>query len=237
MLGCFDHQGVDETEQDVPLQSISDDAGETFTPLAPIVGPFYTFWTALGGAVFQHSSGVCLLSLYGRNLDDPDNNRWGVARSTDNCNTWGPLIDNGHAAGEACFIEFANGTVRAYVRLSPASAGEPIYYSDSADVGLTWSALAPLGWNTIPGPPRVWRTTPSGLITIVYRRVGDGAAMYRLCSDGTGTNFGSPELIEALSQQHAAGSRITTDRDSVGYLVGLENSVTDCKVIFIRTHS
>lgn len=238
ILSYFDYQGGSPETDDLYV-TYSDSAGVGGW-ITPYTVNRYTGFTCGSGTILPHSSGVILMTVYGGQTGDVfPPNRIGVVRSTDNAASFGALIDMGSGAspsGETCLVELPGGIVRAYTRQDVVNPG-PIWTATSSDVGLTWSVWSALNWNTVPGRPAATITGPGNIITLMYRRTGDGGLAYRVCSDGSGTVFGGEQLVSALSSMYAGGGIVGAAANEVGYLAALENSASDCKVIFVRAQS
>lgn len=234
ILNFFDYQGGSPEVDDLYV-TYSDTDGASW--ITPFTVNQYAQYTCGSGTILQHSSGIVLMTFYGLNVGGTfPPSLIGVTRSTNYGTSWGAGISMGAGAqpsGETCLVELPNGTIRAFTRQDVVSPG-PIYWADSPDVGLTWGSWTALPWNTIPGRPSCLLTSPSNFITLFYRRTGDGGAAYRYSAD-LGATWSQEFLVDALSSMYAGGCQLGGAHNGTGYVVSLEQSVSDCKTIYVTT--
>lgn len=187
----------------------------------------YTERQCTSGKVVQHSGGALIMPVYGWNTGDSDY-RNGVYRSTNNGLGWGSVVgiaaqNSGYS--EMTIVEAPGGVLHGFVR-SSANPG-PIYHTTSADAGLTWTALASLGFNVTPGRPAPL-LLPSGVWVLFYRSVTSSRAAWRWSADLV--TWSAEQIYSASVYGYAA--LVNLDASSGAVVTSLEVSGTDARLFY-----
>lgn len=209
----------------------SDDAGTSWSAVGALQTPYSATIDrgAVGGAILAHSSGVLLNAVYGQNTGDTAD-RMGVYRSTDNGASWGSLIPISAQNGgynEASLIELPDTSIAAIIRQDVTPS--PLVKSTSTNVGVSWSGLTSLGWNTNPGLPGAIVSPLDGSVLLYYRQVTTSKAVYRWSLDLLAT-WSAEQLWSNSVYVYAGGYSL--GGATVGSVVAIEQSSSRADVLF-----
>lgn len=217
----------------------SDNAAASWSSLSSLIIPYTG--AAKGGStasVLQHSSGALLWPVYGYNTGNVGIG-CGLLRSTDNGDTWGALIavtTNTDDYSEWCLYEKPDTTVVGYVRQDSINQPDPvaIFKTASSDAGLTWAAVASLGFNTRPGKPFALLSRVTRTLYLWYRGYSPdlSACVWRSSSDLA--TFGSQQTYSASIYEYAGGSAMAGD--DVGFAISFDNGANRADIKFAAYH-
>ncbi len=213
------------------LSIYSDDNGASWSS-PDALSPF-TQENATSGGILQHSSGVLLWPIYGQNTGDTED-RAAVMRSSDNGDSWSSPIYLSAASGgysEMTFVEFADGSISAFIRNNDSSGHGFIYRADSTDQGVTWTSLSSLGFAAFAGRPSALLFPETQALILWYRNITSPfKAAYRYSFD-LGVTWSAEVLYSNLQYEYGGGYALGPNL--VGEVVALENGGSLSDVWFL----
>lgn len=210
-------------------QLTSDDGGTTWTGPTAITMP-HTDGDKCSGQIFQHSTGVLILPIYGQNTGDTDL-RPSLLFSTDDGDTWGNHVDMAGANssyGEVWMVELADRSLLAFARRMDDTPNK-IHVATSTDVGQTWSSFTALSWTVNGGRSTATLIPVSQALFLFYRKVTSIASVWRYSFD-YGATWSAEQTFSSGIYNYAGGCAL--EDDLIGMVVAAETSSSDCRIYF-----
>ncbi len=208
----------------------SDDAAATWSSLVALSPTPFTDATgaATSAGILQHSTGLLVMPIYGRDTGDTQD-RLAVVISGDDGLTWTSRINVTAASGgysEASLVEFADGSIHAFIR---NNVDGKVYTASSSNLGLTWGSTSVVVASATAGRPTAVLIPVSQALVVFYRKVSTALAVYRYSFD-YGASWSSEQTLISTQSMYAGACPLN---DKLACVVqAVEASSSDARISF-----